>query len=208
MEKIEKTFGVPAAVEYGSIDCGFIAAEWPDRALRVREDVVFVETLPREDDKYEIVVSVLNNPSFPLLRYEIGDLTDTPLKCPDYGFAILNNVAGRNNDFIMTRSGVRLHSARFDALMKYHSPAIRGFQIRQDASGSLTVLLELQARCVAADVNPADLQRKIQELVEGYLVKIEIVAAIPQTLAGKHKIIISHLAEALMLDGFAAVPRN
>ena len=196
-----------AAVEYGSIECGLIAEEWPDRTLRVREDVVFVETLPREDGRYEIVVSVLNNPSFPLLRYALGDVTDASLNCPDHGFAILKNVAGRNNDFIVTRSGRFLHSARFDALTKYHSQAIQGFQIRQDANGALAVMLELNPRSVPADLDAAGLQRKIHELVEGYPVRLEIVESIPQTPAGKHRIVISHLAGALIGErGYPGLP--
>ena len=207
VEKIEQTFGVSAAVEYGSIECGLIAEEWPDRTLRVREDVVFVETLPREDGRYEIVVSVLNNPSFPLLRYALGDVTDASLNCPDHGFAILKNVAGRNNDFIVTRSGRFLHSARFDALTKYHSQAIQGFQIRQDANGALAVMLELNPRSVPADLDAAGLQRKIHELVEGYPVRLEIVESIPQTPAGKHRIVISHLAGALIGErGYPGLP--
>ena len=194
VEKIEQTFGVPAAVEYGSIECGLIALEWPDRTLRVREDMVFVETLPREDGRYEIVVSVLNNPSFPLLRYALGDVTDAPLNCPDHGFSILENVVGRNNDFIVTCSGRFLHSARFDALFKHHSKVIQGFQIRQDANGALAVLLELNPRSSSPDIDTPGLQHKIRGLVEGYPVTLEIVASIPQTAAGKHRIVMSQLA--------------
>ena len=198
VEKIEQTFGVPAAVEYGSIECGFIAAEWPDRTLRVREDLVFVETLPREDGRYEIVVSVLYNPSFPLLRYALGDVTDAPLHCPDHGFSTLTNVGGRNNDFIVTRSGRFLHSARFDALSKYHSPAIQGFHIQQEAQGALAMMLELNPDSAPADIDTTGLERKLQELVEGYPATVEIVESLPQTLAGKHRIVISHLADTLM----------
>ena len=200
VEKIERTFSVPAAVEYGSVECGLVAGEWPDRTLRVREDAVFVETLPREDGRYEIVVSVLNNPSFPLLRYELGDVTDAPLNCPDHGFSILKNVVGRNNDFIVIRSGRFLHSARFDALFKYHSKAIYGFQIRQDENGALAVLLEMNLRSAPADIDVQGLQRKMHELVEGYPVTLKVVESIPQTLAGKHRIVMSDLATALIRE--------
>ena len=200
VEKIERTFGAPAAVEYGSIECGLIAEEWPDRTLRVREDVILVETLAREDGRYEIVVSVLNNPSFPLLRYALGDVTDAVLDQPACGFSILNNVAGRNNDFVVTHSGCYLHSARFDALFKYHSRAIQGFQIRQDEKGALSVMLELNPRSVPADFDKSRLQHKIQELVEGYPVMLEIVACIPQTAAGKHRIVMSQLATAALSE--------
>ena len=78
-----------------------------------------------------------------------------------------------------------MHSARFDALFKYHSPAIQGFQIRQDANGALTVLLELNPRSTPAEVDVPGLHRKIQELVEGYPAALEVVEFIPQTTSGQ-----------------------
>ena len=95
IEKVEQSFGVPAIVEYGAVECGLIAGEWPDRTLRVREDLVLVETLPRDDGRFDIVLTVLANPSFPLIRYSIGDITDAPLEVPARGPAILKNIAGR-----------------------------------------------------------------------------------------------------------------
>src|SRR5205807_1956469 len=95
---IERALGVPAVSEYGSVECGLLAGEGRDRALRAREDHVLLETLPRDDGRYDIVVTVLNNPSFPLLRYALGDVSDAPLDVPARGFARLKNIAGRDND--------------------------------------------------------------------------------------------------------------
>jgi phenylacetate-CoA ligase len=98
VDTIERVFDVRTSVEYGAIETGVMASEWPDRTLRVREDVVLIETLPREDGRYEIVPTVLVNPSFPLLRYAIGDVTDAPLDLPRRGFAVLKNVSGRASE--------------------------------------------------------------------------------------------------------------
>jgi phosphoenolpyruvate phosphomutase len=191
VETIERGLGVPAVAEYGSVECGFMAGEGPDRYLRVREDIVLMETLPREDGRHDIVVSVLNHPSFPLLRYAIGDVTDAPLQRGERGFARLQNVAGRNNDLIISRSGRYLHSARFDALFKYETKVIRRFRVRQHADGSLAVALELNDP--KASLDNAGLERKLSELVEGYPVKIEVVETLPQTAAGKHRLVVSDL---------------
>src|SRR5262249_54439403 len=100
VEAVKRGLRAPVAVEHGASECGLIAAQGPDRAPRVREDLVLLETLPRDDGRYDIVVSVLNNPSFPLLRYAIGDVSDAPLAVPGRGFAGLHNVAGRDNDLL------------------------------------------------------------------------------------------------------------
>jgi phenylacetate-CoA ligase len=188
---VERIFGVPAASEYGSVECGFLAGEAPDRSLRVREDVILLEAQPREDGRHDLIVTVLNNPSFPLLRYAIGDVTDAPLDVPERGFARLRNVAGRNNDLIVSRTGRYLHSAHFDALFKYETKVIRRFRVRQHADGALSVALELNDPTVSLDA--AGLERKIRDLVEGYTVKLQVVEELPQTPAGKHRLILSDL---------------
>lgn len=192
VEKIERAFGIPAVVEYGAIDCGAIAGEWPDRTLRVREDVSLVETLPREDGRYEIVVTVLNNPSFPLLRYAIGDVTDAPLEQPERGFAILKNVSGRDNDFVLTRTGRYLHPARFDAFFKYETANLKRFRVNQRRDGSVRVQLELDDPRRSVDL--VVLTQRLRDMVEGYPVKVDVVESIPQTPAGKHRLVTSELA--------------
>jgi phosphoenolpyruvate mutase len=191
VETIERGLGVQAAVEYGSIECGFLAASDRGRRLRVREDLVLLESVPREDERFDIVVTVLNNPSFPLLRYALGDVTDRPLERPDRGFAVLANVAGRSNDLVLSQTGRRLHSARFDALFKYEAEAVRRFRVRQHADGALTVHLEVDDP--KRPVNAPALESKIRELVEGYPVQVAVVQTLPQTAAGKHRLVVSDL---------------
>jgi phenylacetate-CoA ligase len=191
VQTIEQWFDVPAVAEYGSIECNIIATEWPDRTLRVHEDRLLAETLPREDGRFAIVLTVLNNPSFPLIRFAIDDVTDAALERPAFGFAILQTVVGRNNDFIVSRSGQYLHSARFDALFKYNGTAIRRFRVLPSADGALSVWLELHDSAVSFD--RVGLARKIEDLVEGYPVNVEIAEAIPQTPSGKHRLVVSEI---------------
>lgn len=191
VETIEQAFGVPATVEYGSSECGFLAGEWPDRTLRVREDVVYLETASREDGRYDILVSILNNPSFPLLRYALGDVTDTPRITEAQGFARLQNVIGRDNDLVLTRTGRILHSSRFEALFRYEIPDVRGYLIKQLADGTLRVSIEPDQPGQSPD--RTYLQRVLGELVEGFPVEIQVVQHLPQTAAGKHRLILSEM---------------
>jgi phosphoenolpyruvate phosphomutase len=202
---VERAFGVPAVAEYGSVECGFLAGETPDRTLQIREDVVLLETLPSEDGRYHLLVTVLNNPSFPLLRYAIGDMTDASLELRQRGFACLHNVVGRNNDLILSRSGRYLHSSHFDALFKYETHAIRGFRVRQHVDGVLSVSLELSDPSVSLDL--MRLQRKIGELVEGYPVKVEVVETLPHSPSGKHRLVLSDLDAANPVER-APTPHN
>ncbi len=190
VEAVQRAMGVPAVNEYGSIECGFLAGEWPDRTLRVREDDVLLETVPRQDGCYDIVVTVLGNPSCPLIRYAIGDVTDRPLTFPEQGFAILHNVSGRDYDLVVTRSGGILHGQVFeDILDKY--PDIRRWRLVQGADGAIAILIE----CVRP-VPPQTLrflERRFRDLVESYDVALEIVDNMPSTPSGKHRAILSEM---------------
>jgi phenylacetate-CoA ligase len=188
---IERALGVPAVVEYGAVECGFIAGQGPDRTLRVREDMTLVETLPRADGGFDIVVSVLNNPSFPLLRYAIDDVTDAPLQVPGAGFAILHNVWGRRNDLVVSRSGRLVHSIGIKHIFE-HCHGVRRFRAHQDLDGKVSVVVEASDRSAPPDTTGAE--RQLQDLLEAYPVSIAVVDAIPGTLAGKHRWVVSDLA--------------
>ena len=108
---VERAFGVPAVAEYGATECALIAGEGPDRALRVREDLVFLETRPIEGGRHELLLTVLNNASFPILRYAIGDTTDRPLETPERGFAVLANVTGRTTSDLRVEPNPFLQTA-------------------------------------------------------------------------------------------------
>jgi phenylacetate-CoA ligase len=191
VDRIERTFGAPAVMEYGAVECGVIASEGPDRRLRVREDRLVVETLPQGAGRFAIVVTVLNNPSFPLIRYAIEDVTDVPLDRPAAGFAVLGSVAGREDDVVLTRSGRYVHAARLEHFFDYHEPPVRRFRVRQGSDGALAVALELDGVTDGFDVRA--LARTLRELVEGYPVDVSIVDAIPLTPAGKHRAVMSDM---------------
>lgn len=196
-ETITTAFGVPAVVEYGAIECGVIASQWPDGTLRVREDVVLVETLATDEGRYQLVITPLYNPSFPLIRYAIGDLTDRPLHTPAVGFATLGNILGRDNDLIVTRSGRFVHPALLEGIFEHELfDQVRCFKIHQQASGTLEVQLELKDPTATADVSPV--VREFTEIVEGYPIEVEIVTKLTTTAAGKHRWIASDLAKQLL----------
>ena len=188
---VEKAFGVPAAVEYGATECALIAGEGPDRTLRVREDLVLVQTRPTEDGRHEILLTVLGNPSFPLLRYAIGDVCDAPLGVPARGFAVLKNVAGRANDLIVSGSGRLLHPLRFDMLFGFAwSQAVRRYHIHQQASGAVAVVVEVSEAVPARKV--AQLKGELGELLEGCPLTVEVTTALPE-VPRKHRWINSDL---------------
>src|ERR1017187_9970644 len=141
---IEEALGAPALSEYGSIELGLIACEDRSRTLRVREDTVLVETIPDGLGRYRIVCTNLKNPSSPLLRDDIGALTDEPLG-EGSGFHTIGRVLGRDNDCLYTTDGHPVHPEIITHILEHHT-AIRRFQARQTTAGEVVLQIETNSR--------------------------------------------------------------
>jgi phenylacetate-CoA ligase len=189
VKECEEAFGVPTLAEYGSAETNAIAFEWPDRTLRVRDDIFFIETPPREDGRFDIVITVLNSQSFPLIRYAIGDVTDTPIQRPAVGFAYLNNIAGRHQDLIVTRAGAPIFAGWFEDILE-HDEAVRRYQVHQSATGDLLVQLELNGSEAVIDLDR--IQRIFSDRT-GFDVTVKVLDELPPSRAGKHRWITSDL---------------
>lgn len=189
---VQEGLGAPCIVQYGCVELGFIAGHWPDGTMRVREDLVFLETLVRPDAHYDIVLTNLNNPSFPLLRYDIGDVTDRPIEVPESGFSRLGNISGRCGDLLHTPTGRCLHPTVVDELFEEnYFRYVRRFQIHQRADYSILALIELNDPATVPDIQ--QLAKHLSVQVDDCPVEVEIVARIEQTTAGKHRNVISEI---------------
>jgi len=190
---VENAFGAPAIREYGSIECGLIAGEWTDRSLRVREDIVFLELIPKVDGIYDILVTLLPNHSFPLIRYSIGDVSSGPLTVLPNGFAILPSVDGRTNDLLITRGGRLLSPFLVETLFD-QIPGLCRYRVVQERDGSLNILVEMMEG--GASFDAAGLEKRLIHLVEGYPVKMNVVRGMLCLPSGKHCWIFSERARA------------
>jgi phenylacetate-CoA ligase len=188
--EVRTAFASPAVIEYGAAECDLIAGQSRDGSLRIREDLVFLETLPRDDEGYDIAITVLNNPSFPLIRYLLGDVTPAARTRPEKGFSSLEGVMGRNNDFLVSRGGRRIHAAYFIELLK-HSGEIGAYSVHQTSDGAVDVELTFRERTSTGDL--ALIGQVFQDVLDGYPVSVKVVDHVPLTQAGKHRWIVSDM---------------
>lgn len=191
LNRVRENLRCKATIEYGSVECGLIAYGMADGRIRTRDDLLFVETVPAKDDRYEILVTVLNNPSFPLFRYRIGDMTMHPLRRDEAGFGYLSAVDGRANDFIVTATGRPIHSMAVKHVVEPW-PQVRRFTAHQSGDGSMRVLLETPQPMESSLIGL--LHRRLEALLEGYEVSLQTTPLMPGNRAGKHRWIISELA--------------
>ncbi len=189
-QRISDNFNARCVTEYGAVECGLMGYQMPDETIRAREDVVFMETIPDSTGGYEIVITVLNNPSFPLMRYRIGDHTSKPIVRPARGFAIMHDIRGRSNDMLVSKSGDLLHPMSVKHVLE-HWPSIRRFRAHQSVDGNILVTLE----------SPSDLplntqrsiQNQLEQLTGGHRVSLQTTEAIPGNAAGKHRWIVTEV---------------
>ena len=183
--------GVPCTIEYGSVESGVIATGRPDGTMRVCDDVVYLESLPRDDGRYDLVVTVLNNPCFPLLRYAIEDITDVPISQGATGFSILKNVSGRSNDLLVSGTGRIVHPLAVKHALE-SLQRVRRFRANQDIEGN--VRLELETSELIDTSYYAQAVSQLSSLLEGYEVSVHCVDELEGNRAGKHRWVTSALS--------------
>ena len=192
-EFISRTLGCPAKIEYGSTECGNLAYEYQNGILEVQDSLRIIETLPRNTAEmsapaFDIIVTVLDNPSFPLLRYTIGDTTSQPVERPEIGFSRLVDVTGRSNDYLVSGDGVFVHANVVKHVIECF-PAIVRFQAHQHADGSIKVSYEQDKFSAPPDV--VAIKSTLRRYLGDVLIQFVAVDRIKGNLAAKHRWVIS-----------------
>jgi phenylacetate-CoA ligase len=138
----------------------------------------------------------LNNPSFPLIRYEIGDLgvwaADSPCPC-GLPFPRLESLQGRQDDMLVTEDGTWQSSVfiRHFVGVSLNRQLIREWQMEQTGRTQF-VFRYLPLKTDGLDDNLKKLKASF-ELVFGQSAQIEMQQAeeIPPTPTGKVRWIIN-----------------
>lgn len=188
---IETAFGCPVREHYGMAEAVANISQWPDGMLRVDEDFAWVEFAPiaGSDDSYRVIGTNWSNPAFPLLRYDTGDVVKLPAECRagDSDWRLVQNVDGRNEDYVTLPSGVRL--GRLDHIFK-DLTAIREAQIYQPELGTV-VLRVVKGDSYSKHSENELLAEARKRLGPALKVEIEYLAEIPKSRTGKLKFVVS-----------------
>ena len=116
---LEKVFGCPVAMEYGSVETQVVAHTHPDGFYHTFWQTYFLDIVDGNDER-ALQVTSLYERCFPLIRYQLGDeielIDGAPIK---YGIQKFQRVIGRCNDWVELADGFKAHSEIF-------SHAVRG----------------------------------------------------------------------------------
>jgi phenylacetate-CoA ligase len=202
-EIIEKTLGCGVFDKYGSREFSGIAyeCEQHDGHHVVAESYV-VEILkdgaPAKPGEWgEVVITDLNNFCAPLIRYRVGDLAvamDDSVACGcGRGLPRIGRIEGRVQAIIIAQNGSYVPGTFFAHLFKDYDHAIRQYQVRQDALGSITLRVIKALRFDEATFQEL-LGQLRKYLGQDMKIDVEFVDRIEMVRTGKHQGSISNLA--------------
>ena len=143
----------------------------------------------------DIVVTNLCGPEFPFIRYRTGDrgaLEPGVCGC-GRGLPRLRALAGRANDTLLGRDGMRVHGSVFNYLMR-DTAGLRAYRIEQSARDRLDVAVVFDGD-PPAGFAPAleDIARRY--LGDGVRVQLHPVAHIPPEANGKFRHVVCRIRE-------------
>ena len=203
---IEQAFGCPVSVEYGCRDGGLVAMQCPSGSLHIAAEGMMVEVMPEEGGRGELVLSNLESWAMPIIRYRTGDVgaLHRDICACGRGLPVLGSVEGRRTDFLVTPSGKVMHALAAIYVLR-EEPTVRQFQIIQEEVDHVSVRIVPDG-----ELTTAARQRVLSGLSGLFdgeaTIDIELTSEIAHA-SGKHRYVISHVAERRLNDLLGAVSR-
>ncbi len=196
--EIASVFGSRVHNKYGSRDCTDMACECERGGLHVYSHHVHLEVVGDDGRALpagqagRLLVTLLGNRAFPMIRYEIGDvgaLADGACPC-GRPFPLLDRLEGRSLEFLTSVGGGYVSPVYIRHLVGVvHNPGfIRRFQLVQEAVSVFRLAIELESG--VAESAFRELEARIRPdllavLGAGAALVIERVAEIAPSASGK-----------------------
>jgi len=183
---------------YGARDCPAIACECQKGGIHIFTNHVLLEVVDHRykrlpsDQTGRILVTLLSNYAFPLIRYEIGDVGALSSESCECGrpFPLLKKVEGRTAEFLISTEGGYISPVYIRHLIGVvHNPGfIKRFQLVQQNKKEFFLRLEIEP-----NVNKEQLNQEKQDinsdlkavLGTGAILSIKEVNRIEETESGK-----------------------
>jgi len=195
-ELIQRQLGARVFDHYGLTEGVVAIQECESGVLHGIPEYGIIELIPSEitgmSGLCEIVATGFTNDAMPLLRYRTGDyariVQGATCTC-GRGFQVVEEVLGRNDDFVVTASGAL--AGRLDHVLKGLSDIVEA-QILQEADGSIRVFVVPGERYTAnlRETIAANVRQRVGELP----VAVLEVGAIPRGINGKFRSVVSRRA--------------
>ena len=177
-ERISRTFAAPVYEQYGGRDVGLLAHQLDPAGGPLTVDWAQMYLEPeREEVEAPILLTKLHADAMPVFRYRVGDLARFPEGSrPGAAALTLREVIGREMNMLWRPDGSRVSGIFFAHLFKDFP--LREFQVRQDESFDVTVLLV--PREEFSDAHERALETTLSENLAGCSLTIRRVNEVPR----------------------------
>lgn len=198
-ELIKTAFSADVIDIYGTYETDNIAYEcFEHSGYHVAEDCVVMEFLDEAMQAVqpgcegEMVLTVLNNHTMPLIRYRIGDVGGYLLDTCQCGrsFPIMKQVVGRLNDFALTENGGHKSTLGLLANFKTMADKVAEFQIHQKDINDFEVKIVSKGELTKSIAD--DFKFALRSEFPNAKISVKEVEKIERTTAGKLKAFVQH----------------
>lgn len=195
-EKVSKAYGARVYDIYGAREIGRIASECPDNGgHHVHDSNIYLEivndhgksVMPGESGN--VLITTLQNPGMPLIRYRLGDIATvgSPCSC-GRGLMHIETILGREVSRIYLPGGRKEHGRRALRYLEELS-SVNVFRLRQGDYTAFTLELTPELSITQDEVN--GLWTILNEITESEVsLDVITVPEIPITAGGKrHRLV-------------------
>jgi phenylacetate-CoA ligase len=196
-QTMEQAFHCKVFEEYSTVENVLFASECEHGRLHVSPDVAVVEILRPDGspclpgEAGEVVATSLMRTYQPLIRFRLGDMAMWDAEpCPcGRQMPVIKEVIGRIEDVVVGPDGRQM--VRFHGVF-VNQPHVQEGQIIQESLNLIHVKVVPTKDFGEQDI--ADIVHRVQQRLGNEVhVKVETVAEIPRTKAGKFRAVISNL---------------
>lgn len=200
-QTIAEAFACPVANGYGGRDSGFIAHECPAGGMHITADRVIVEIVGDDGAPLkpghlgEIVVTHLDTPEMPFIRYRTGDIAAFSSEQCSCGrtLPLLERIEGRKTDFIVAPDGRVLHGLSLIYILRQLA-GVEQFRITQNSLREFDI--ELVTNPEFKRENESVIRSEFERRLRAQLnVRIRYSSGIAASNSGKFRYVVSELGE-------------
>lgn len=185
-EFIEKVFDCPIADQYGCREYWPMAYSDLEGRLQVVTDNIYMEEIyNKEHGENELLITLLKNDTWPLVRYRLCDLGNLSYEDDR---VYLNIIQGRKADFFVLSGNKRFNAIVFSGLARaicelYGFNVILQFQIVKESASELRVRLRLDegATKEVLEKYRSELQKIIGENIKIVMERTDYIKPDPKT---------------------------
>lgn len=154
-ELLGKVFGARVHNKYGSRECADMACECASGGFHIFENAVHIEIVDKDGQPVpegvtgRILVTLLMNKRFPLIRYEIGDMGSRESGSCGCGspLGLLKELEGRSVEFLINTTGGYVSPVYIRHIIGvvHGGSALQRFQLVQEEAESFSLVVQMDA---------------------------------------------------------------